>query len=628
MSVPGKMRLVLALVVVAAALATSYFGFFFFRDNLTTHYPLKVISAETFRSGEIPWWNFHDMGGQPLAGNPNALTFYPDNVLYLFLPAHVAFNLHFLLHLAGGFLTMRALCRVRGLADRDATIGGALWLLSGVVISSTAFYNLVTNVFLIPLAFLGLEKRSPRLLGCAFGLMVLGSEPMTMLGTALAVAIAGVGRMRWTSIAAAIALAVGVATPQLIAYFEIAAEVERSVPMSPSAVLATSLTWTRVAEIFVWPLSGFLNDPGGLRGRLFSTIFIGIIALPALVTKSRYAAIVVACIFLALGSNNPIVDALVRAVPSARIVRFPEKLVFPMTAALVILIAGYLARTRFRRAWLVVTLLPLLWATVRALPIDWFAPYRVPRQPPVRVHWEPTIFVGRTDARSEYHQRAAAFDWMFGAVANLRYGVGRSPDNMHSLLSRAVAERFAAVTPDIKLRYLRVNSCNVEGALPMAVIVPAVAPARSIFEAVRTLESRRFDERRFAVGPMSIAGFRSSAARIDRYVEDGQTVRIDVDAGGPVLLMVNQTFFESWVARSGDAELETVPLNVDRLGVIVPRGRHEVTLTFGRLRGVVIAGWILSILLLAGSAFPRLVEKLHRRPGKVERPSDEDRASV
>lgn len=249
MSVPGKMRFAVALVAVAAALATSYSGFFFFRDNLTTHYPLKVISAETFRSGEIPWWNFHDMGGQPLAGNPNALTFYPDNVLYLFLPAHVAFNLHFFLHLAGGFFAMRALCSARGLGDRDATVGAALWLLSGVVVSTTAFYNLVTNVFLIPLAFLGAEKRSPRLLGCAFGLMVLGSEPMTMFGTALAVAVVAAGRMRWTSIAAAIVLSAGVAAPQLAAYSEIAAEVERSVPMSPSAVLATSLTWTRVAEI-------------------------------------------------------------------------------------------------------------------------------------------------------------------------------------------------------------------------------------------------------------------------------------------------------------------------------------------------------------------------------------------
>ncbi|MGZ8811950.1 MAG: DUF2079 domain-containing protein, partial [Thermoanaerobaculia bacterium] len=194
------MRVAVAVAAITAALIFSWLAFFFFRDNLTTHYPLKVISAKVFRAGEIPWWNFHDMGGQPLAGNPNALTFYPDNILYLFLPVHVAFNLHFILHLSGGFIAMRALCRARGLEARDATLGGALWILSGVVISVTAFYNLVTNVLLIPLALLGVEKRSARILGCAFGLMLLGSEPMTMAGTALAVAIAAAGRMRWRKV--------------------------------------------------------------------------------------------------------------------------------------------------------------------------------------------------------------------------------------------------------------------------------------------------------------------------------------------------------------------------------------------------------------------------------------------
>jgi hypothetical protein len=629
MSVPGKMNGVLAAAAVGAALVFSYFGFFFFRDNFTTHYPFKVISAAAFRSGEIPWWNFHDMGGQPLAGNPNALTFYPDNVFYLFLPGHVAFNLHFLIHLFFGFAAMRALCRARGLADGDAAVGGFLWLISGVVISATAFYNLVTGVALIPLALLGVEKRSARILGCAFGLMLLGSEPMMMLGTALAVAIAGAGRTPWKVIALAIGLALAIGAPQLVAYSEIAGEVERSVPFSPTAVLATSLTWTRVAEIFLWPVSGFLNDAGGMRGRLFSTIFIGIIAMPALFTRSRYAVIAIVCLFLALGSNNPFVDILVRAVPpSIRIARFPEKLVMPMTAALVVLIAGYLTRTRFRRAWLLITCLPLLWAAVRALPVDWFAPYRVEPRAPVRVHWTPTVVAGRTDARTEYHRRAAALDWMFGATANLRYGVGPSPDNMHALLSRAVSERFTAVTPEVKARYLRINGCNLEGALPMAMIVPATAPARNLIEAVRTMESPRFDERIFAVAPMSIAGFRSSAGRVESYVEDGQTIRIDVNAAGPVLIMVNQSFFENWVARSGDIELETVPLNVDRLGVIVAGGRHEVSIAFGRRRIAVIAGWIVSAVLLLGSAFPSFVEKLDRRSSEIKRTADEDGAHV
>jgi hypothetical protein len=610
----------------AAALVVSWTAFFFFRDNFSTHYPMKVISAEVFRSGEIPWWNFHDFGGQPLAGNPNSLTFYPDNVLYLFLPAHVAFNLHFLIHLAAGFAAMRALCLLRTADRRASTVAALVWTLSGVVVSSAAFYNLVTASALIPLALLAVEKRSARLLGCAFGLLLLGSEPMTIAGTALVVAIAGAGRMTLQSFAVAFVMAIAIGSPQLVAYSEIAGEVERSVPLSPGAVLATSLTPARVAEIFLWPVHGFLNDAGGLRQRLFSTIFIGVIALPALFARSRHVVGAAVCLFFALGHNNPVVEAMVSALPTAlRVIRYPEKLVLPLTACLVVLIAGFIHRTRFRNAAIAIAIVPLLWTTWRALPIDWFDRYEVDRQPPLRVHWNPSVVPGAMPARLEYRARAKNLDWMFGAVANVRYAIGLSPDRMHALLSRAVAERFGNLAPELKQRYLRMNAADVPHALPMAVLVPATVGAASLSDAIRIMESPQFDEHRVAVAPVA---FRSAAGRVVAYQEDGQTIRVNVEAEGPALLMVNQTYFQAWVARSGESELETLPLNADRLGILVPGGTHEVTLTFGRRRGGVVVCWILSIALLIGSALAPLVEKLNRRPREVERSADENRADI
>src|SRR5438552_10125614 len=123
---PVRPKLAAALAIVAAALASVVF-FFYFRDNFSTHYPVKVISAAVWRAGEIPWWNFYAGGGQPLAGNPNTLSFYPDNVLYLILPAHVAFNLHFILHLIAAWLAMRALTR--------STWAAWLYVVSGIAIS-------------------------------------------------------------------------------------------------------------------------------------------------------------------------------------------------------------------------------------------------------------------------------------------------------------------------------------------------------------------------------------------------------------------------------------------------------------------------------------------------------------
>src|SRR6184192_1689544 len=122
-------RLVVIALFATGAALIAVFGFFYFRDNFATHYPMKVISTRVFLAGEIPWWNFYDGGGQPLAGNPNSLTFYPDNVLYLFLPAHVAFNLHFIFHLVGAWFAMRALSR--------STPAAWLYVLSGAAISAT-----------------------------------------------------------------------------------------------------------------------------------------------------------------------------------------------------------------------------------------------------------------------------------------------------------------------------------------------------------------------------------------------------------------------------------------------------------------------------------------------------------
>ncbi len=241
-------RLLIPVLLAAAGALVAAFGFFFFRDNFSTHYPLKVVSAAAWRAGSIPWWNPTDGGGQPLAGNPNALTFYPENVLYLLLPSHVAFNLHFLLHLVLGWFAMRALIRdqdnspsprrsgekvpegrMRGsFASEMMTapaFGAWLWVLSGAAVSVLAFYNLVTAVALIPFALWAAQRRSPLVFGGAFGLLILGTEPMTVAATALAVAIVAFDLRR---IALAIPVALAVASPQIIAYSEIAREVERA----------------------------------------------------------------------------------------------------------------------------------------------------------------------------------------------------------------------------------------------------------------------------------------------------------------------------------------------------------------------------------------------------------------
>ncbi|HEX7155228.1 MAG TPA: hypothetical protein VF618_27410 [Thermoanaerobaculia bacterium] len=580
--------MVVRLLVALASLAVAWLGFFFYRDNFSTHYGAKAVSATAFRSGEIPWWNFHAPGGQPLAGNSNLLTFYPDNVLYLFLPAHVAFNLHFLLHLIAGFYLMRALCRARGVSERAANFAATMYVLSGVVVSATAFYNLVTAVALLPLALLAIERKSWQLLGLAFGLMLLAAEPVTLIGAAILCA----GRTL-LSLRAIVAAAL-IAAPQLIAYSEIAAEVERAVGFSARTVLTTSLTPLRVAELFLWPFSGFLNDASAPR--LFSTLFLGIIALPALFRRSRYAAAAVVLLLLAIGSYNPLVRVAVEQFASVRILRFPEKFALPLTAALVVLIALFFERTRYKRVWMAVTLVPLLWTTYRALPLDWFTPYDVPRvEAPGRMQLMTANMAG-LPAREEYRRRAERYEPLFGAAAGVRYAIGRSSDNMHSLRSRIVAERFAAVPLDLKRRYVQV-------ATSPPFLVPRTVAAQDMVPA--------FERSTEHVAPRA---FTSAPGRVVAYREVGQTIEVDVEASGPVLLFVNQSYFKAWVARANAQELETLPVDIDRLGVVVP-GTARVTLTFGRRRGLIVAAWVVSLLVMVALGVSGRTDRTNRTDG-------------
>jgi hypothetical protein len=594
-------RLLLALLLSAACLIVSYFGFFYFRDNFSTFYPIKVLSAQSFRAGEIPWWNFADGGGQPLAGAPHTLTFYPDNILYLLLPAHVAFNLHFLLHLVAAWFAMRALVARR--APVGAQFAAWLYVLCGVALSATAFYNLITAVALIPFALWAAERKSALFLGTAFGLLALSTEPVTILATTIAVAIIAFRRMPLLRLAGAVAIAVVIASPVLVAYSEIAREVERAHGYSAQTVLNASLTPLRLAELVIGPV---FPPP---RECLFVSLFIGVIIVPALFQRSRYTVIALLMLFLALGSANPLVAAFVRAFPAIRIGRYPEKFVMVAAAALVVLagmLYGQTAKEK-RHWWLLITFVPMLvWLPLNPL-IDAFSPYRVDRAiRTARRVWQPTLPGGQVPSRADYRLRALHRDPLFGSVAGIRYALVQSSEGMHSLLSRIAVERWNATHNP---RWLAIATA------PPAMILRFAAAAPSVNDAVERIESSDYD-----VAPISYMS--APNARVTRYEEKGQTITID--ATGPSLLMVNQSYFRAWVARSGTRLLRTEPVDLDRLGILVPGGAHHIELRFGRRRTLTIAAWLFSSLALLAAAFALRVEVLDRGAGEVERAADED----
>ena len=725
---------VAASIAVASAMLASTVLFFYFRDDFSTHYPVKVLSAALFRSGAMPWWNFGAGGGQPLAGNPNTLTFYPDNVLYLVLPARIAFDLHFFLHVIAGFFAMAALAARLGAERWAARTAAWIYVLSGAAVSTLAFYNMVPAVALLPLIVLLTERflegpgwRPALLLGAACGLLGLAGEPVIVLSAAILMVVLGAGRLPRRALlpaAAGAAAALAIVSPLVLAYGEIAREVERAVqPYSPDTVLAASVSPARALEMLVGPFQGLVTElgPNGYSGSgrwppLLPLLFVGAVIVPALAAplkgaaqRLRLAALVL--FLLALGSTNPLVVFLVSRSAALRTVRYPEKLAIAFTVAAVALTGVWLGRGRIsragriglaaagcgilaacaafgasggttragavrlvvgaalacgvlasaawierplaRRALVALTLVPLLYWAVRAAPLDVASPYGRPSivaEAAVGRLWSPVV--GRqlrlpfAHTRAQYRVAAQAADPLFGMTQGVRYAFDRSPEGMYSWLSRVVQERAMAAAWPLRVRYLRLlavgtvvspepivdegleasGTADVGGDSvflyrvrdPLADVHPVrrLIGARSIQEAVAAIEAPGFAPLGEAVVPASAQDGDAGPVTLERAERGPQEIRLVVDAPRGGFVLVNESWFSAWRAREGAARLKTVPANIDRLGILVPPGRHEIVLSFGGRRGLVAACMALSAAVLLG-ALAAALGPFPRRTGQT-----------
>jgi len=757
-------RLAVATIVLLLSAATASFCFFYYRDNFSTHYPVKTISASTLRSGEIPMWNFHAGGGQPLAANPNFLTFYPTTLFYLVAPPMIAFNLHFLLHLVAAFFALRALTMSLGCSPRAASLGGALYTISGVAVSLCGFYNLITALALVPATLLAAERlraepsfRRTLLLGAALGLVGLMGEPATIASVGLSLVFLSlpVFSLRFAAHAlVALAIALVVVSPVLIAYSEVHAETERGGHrFSTASVLTASLRPIRLFEIFVGPFLGSTLEytPAGYQIRrgdqplFLNSVFIGPLLIPALFSRrvpARFRWLFVVLAVLALGRFNPLVLWIVERVDWLHLARYPEKLMIAATVAAFVLISIWLDRPTVSRrerigifaalfvmaafagfafingppgpvrnrilvmtALAAITLVPLLgrqgrhpersegspppstivarlkgilrfaqddkasegrdvgvmlsillsvgslgyWA-IRGLPLDWARYYRP--SAPIANHrfyriFDPEFFVVPfPHARARYRVSAQLDEPLFGMTRGLRYVADHSPDGMYSLLSRNVGERLDAAKLPLALRYLRLLSTQevlsrfpyadpslrlvgrgsvgpnqiyryaLLNTLPDVRVLTRMIPARSIQEAVRRIESPGFDERAVAIVPYSADPPPAGGAAIRRAHRRGQTMEIEIDAESPATIAISESYFSAWRATAGGEPLRILPVNIDRLGIVVPAGHSVITLRYGRRNAAVAATAAASLIVLAAAGLT--LARMHNAKCKMQ----------
>lgn len=158
----------------------------YLRDVLNTHMPMKWAQAEAMREGYFPLIDPYRAGGQPIAGNPNAVPFYPTNLLYLAGSTFWALNVHFCIHLLLAPLAFFWMARSWGLDREPSWAAAVCYTVSGFFLSHLSFYNLIPAATLAPalvaafLDFAAGRRRALTLPAIAllWGLLLLGGEPL------------------------------------------------------------------------------------------------------------------------------------------------------------------------------------------------------------------------------------------------------------------------------------------------------------------------------------------------------------------------------------------------------------------------------------------------------------------
>jgi hypothetical protein len=181
--------------VFALALVPLLTGFLIvtYQDAPMTHLPGKWATVEMLRAGTFPFIHPYASFGQPLAGNPNFGTFFPDTLLFLILPLSVAFGAHFALAAALAFVGARRWARAEGVEPVAAEVAAFAFVLSGVFLSTWKFYNSGMALAVAPwvlaaaarLARANSSKRAAAELGLWGALEILAGEPVIVLLTFL-----------------------------------------------------------------------------------------------------------------------------------------------------------------------------------------------------------------------------------------------------------------------------------------------------------------------------------------------------------------------------------------------------------------------------------------------------------
>jgi hypothetical protein len=348
-----------------------------YQDASMTHLPGKWATVEMARAGTFPFLQPYASFGQPLAGNPNFGTFFPDTLLFLFLPLTVAFGAHFALAALLAFVGARRWARAEGIDAAPAEVAAFAFVLSGVFVSTWKFYNSGMALAVAPwvlsaaarLARGDAPRRAALSLGLGGALEILAGEPVIALLTFLLVAgrvVAGLSRglvrPRLAGLAGGLLLAALLAAPQLALTWQIFHGSSREQRPFPFVTATGTSVHPMLAleQVVPFPFGRpDLTGPSGFSGHAWFdnhspylwTLHLGWATLALLMLFGRarsgpergFYAVAVLAALLSLGKYLPLAKKIYPLLSLDGRIRFPVKWWYVVALCLVPM-AGWAAQ--------------------------------------------------------------------------------------------------------------------------------------------------------------------------------------------------------------------------------------------------------------------------------------------
>ena len=656
------------------------------RDLVPYFYPLKAHLVEAVRAGEMPWVDRFRWGGLPLLSAPGAAAFDPGNVFFLLLPTDLAAKAWMLLRVLAGAAGFAVFLRRTGLPPLSSALGAIAWGASGITASSASFLSTSSAHSVLPwFAAALLHARSERsgrsiaFLGVATALLFVASVPEPLLSAGLLALVLLAGRgdgpaARERLGAAGLWSAGGLlgallAAPALGAILVTGLDGIRSASggLRPEFATQGALPAARLAELFAdavvadWTavsgaegIEGYPYFPSLTPGRLAWTLaLLGLVAGRG--ARPRAAAVATLGVLLALGPATPLLGLLLRALPFAASLRYPEKYAVLFGFGIVWLAAlGAAAVERAlpaRRVWPAFALLAGLAVFDRGS----VTPRLVPMSRASLLERRPEVLSGlpreetggtppRVLALTGYRMPPPAVprdprrtgpamvEWAFPGSPGL-FGVGTVFEKDYDLtLPRAQVEWVlfleespaGSPVPPVLARAAGavavVDSAAGPGGLPVPRLLPLrgpVPPFRFASRVVRDEDPRELVTRFLSEGAPVDTAFllapggetTASPGRVVRVSDRPSRLELEVEADGPgpACLLVCRPLVATREATLGGRPLAVHDANSGFSGMWVPPGRHVVRLQPSR-------SWLIIAAVLSTAGFAVTVALLRRRP--------------